>query len=496
MEAVPEITALLTYRHSSFENTSDRIVCIEYDKERQACLRSLQHDDTRYDKISEEHHGSLEWLWVHPKYKEWSASRTSSLLYIEGKPGSGKSTLAKYFEKNLAQKEPNSRSSTVTRYFYTFRGTKSEHTHVNMLRSILYNILVQDESTFFQFQLKFRDIQGRHLSEWPYDLLKEVLSSFAKHPSTKPLYLILDAMDESEEDDRRAIINLLCNLCSKENPCNIKAFLASRPLVGLKDSIEEHKVIRIQDENRDDISRFADNFLKRELGLNGTTLLDATNYIVENSQGVFIWVALIRNELLPYATGCTNIEVFDCLKSLPRELEELYIHMFRRLENGNPPDIQDGIRLFRFILFALRPVTLDELRDAIAIRDDHNNSEEFQQNRTSAIVRRIEHCGGNFLEIKADGTVQLMHQTAREFLVRTIPLASKLKFEISDEEFNRAITTPLIRYLMLCFTSLIMRDSFSKAEGWSPRDFLGYAKYLNEWTLIDYALRYITEHRD
>jgi hypothetical protein len=303
----------------------------------------------------------------------------------------------------------------VARYFYTLRGTKLEHTHVNMLRSILYNILDQDESTFFHFQPIFRDIQHRKLSEWPYDLLKKVLCSFAKYPSAKPLYLILDAMDESEEGDRRTIIDLLCDLCSEVNPCNIKAFLASRPLVGLKDHIDEHQVIRMQDENRDDICKFADNFLKRELGLAGKTLRDSTEYIVENAQGVFIWVALIRNELLRYTTGCTNTEVFDRLKSLPKELEEFYILIFERLENGNPPDIQDGIRLFRFILFALRPITVEELCDAIAIRDDHNNAEEFHQNRTSAIVRRIEHCGGNFLEIKGMSLDRPLHHNINIF---------------------------------------------------------------------------------
>jgi hypothetical protein len=69
-------------------------------------------------------------------------------------------------------------------------------------------------------------------------------------------------------------------------------------------------------------------------------------------------------------------------------------------------------------------------------------------------------------------------------------------FEISDEESNREITTPLIQYLMLCFTSRILRDRFSKAEEWSLKDFRAYAEYLNEWTLIEYALRYIAEDRD
>jgi hypothetical protein len=348
-----------------------------------------------------EHHGSLQWLWTHPQYLEWSASTTSSLLYIEGKPGSGKSTLAKYFQQNLIEK-PNARSSTIAHYFYTFRGTKLEHTHVNMLRSLLFRILQQDESTFFHFQEEFRNAQHHNLLEWAYDSLKKVLSSFAKHPSTKPIYLILDAMDESEKDDRRSIIQLLCQLCSKKNRCNIKAFLASRPLAELKHRIEEpHHVIRMQDENTDDIFRFADDFL-RELKLTGKILGEAKDYITENAQGVFVWVNLVKTELLDYAeTGYTDAEILDALRELPPELEDFYKKMFDRLEKGQRRDIAIGIRLFRFVLFTLRPFTVEELRDALAMLDNQNPLyEEFQRNKIHEIDRRIEHCGGNFLEIK------------------------------------------------------------------------------------------------
>jgi len=41
-----------------------------------------------------------------------------------------------------------------------------------------------------------------------------------------------------------------------------------------------------------------------------------------------------------------------------------------------------------------------------------------------------------------------------------------------------------------------MRDRFSKIKRWSPNDYRGYAEYLNEWPLIDYALRYIKEKRN
>jgi len=367
------------------------------------CLRFLRYDDTRYDKISKEHHGSLKWFWEHPQYLGWSASTTSSLLYIEGKPGSGKSTLAKYFKENLVETEPDGNPRTVAHYFYTFRGTQLEPTHVNMLRSLLCSILEQDESTFFHFQREFRNFRGSNLLQWPYDSLKRVLLSFADHPTAKPLYLIIDAMDESEEDDRRGIIQLLCKLCAKENTCKIKVFLASRPLAELRHRIEDsHHVIRMQDMNKDDICRFADDFLDKDLKLKGKILHETRNYIAENAQGVFVWVALIRSELLRYAeTGCRGAEILQQLKTLPRELEALYERIFSRLENGHFRDTQDGILLFRFIFFALRPLTVEELRDALAVPEAHNPCyEDFEQGKIDAIGKRIEHCGGGFLEIK------------------------------------------------------------------------------------------------
>ncbi|KAF8539339.1 hypothetical protein BDD12DRAFT_737511, partial [Trichophaea hybrida] len=499
MDAAPQLKALLTSRPNSLQNIHDGILCIEYDKERQECLRSLLYDDTRYDKISKEHHGSLEWLWKHPQYLQWSASATSSLLYIEGKPGSGKSTLAKYIVQNLV-KVPNASSSTVAHYFYTFRGTVLESTHENMLRSILYNILEKDESAFFHFQQEFRNIQRHNSPKWPYESLKIVLSSFGKYPATKPIFLILDAMDESIDHDRCSIIQLLYNLCSEKNSCNIKIFLASRPVAEIKHYIQENALmITLQNENMYVISECVVNFLENEIKLTGKILREAADHIIGNADGVFVWVALVKTELLRLIqTGCTDAEIIDCLKVLPADLEEFYRLMFSRLERGHPRDIQVGKRLFRFVLFARRPFTVVELRHALAILDYYNASnEDFQKNIIRTIERRIEHCGGNFVEIKGntDGTVQFMHQTAREFLIRTIPDASELRFETTNEA-HRIIITTCVRYLLFSFGSPRMKDGFSKITSWSLKDFRAYAEYLNEWPLIEYTFRYIKDHHD
>jgi len=352
-----------------------------------------------------EHHGSLGWLWNHPQFLKWSASTTSSLLYIEGKPGSGKSTLTKYFEKNLAKKMPIVSSSTVAHYFYTFRGTQSEATHDNMLRSILFSILQQDESAFFHYQLEFRKLKHRNNpTEWPYDSLKTVLSSFANHPPTRPLYIILDAMDESEEEDRRSIIQLLSILCSAENS-SVKVFLASRPVAELTRQIKDcHHVIRLQDENKDDIQKFVDDFLP-SLGLTRQYHDEAANCIMAKAEGVFVWVHLVKAELLRMReAGNNDTQIMDRLKYLPTELVKFYDLMLDRLEKeGNDLDVTDGITIFKFVLFALRPLTVLELQHILAIQHvfaipgDPNS--QFNKNLFNEIEKRIMHCGGNFLEI-------------------------------------------------------------------------------------------------
>jgi hypothetical protein len=211
-------------------------------------------------------------------------------------------------------------------------------------------------------------------------------------------------MDESEENDRRDIIQLLCRLCSKASLGNIKAFLASRPLAEVNLQLQEaHHVIRMQDENTDDISRFADDFLTRDLKLTGKILHEARDYITEHAQGVFVWVGLVKNELQRTTeTGCSDSDVLEQIKELPQELEEVYERMFHRLENCKQKrDIRDAMKLFRFVLFALRPLTVEELRDALAVPDDHNpHYDKFTQNKIHDIGKRIVHCGSGFLEIK------------------------------------------------------------------------------------------------
>ncbi|KAL6890890.1 ankyrin repeat-containing domain protein [Trichoderma evansii] len=515
------LKVLLTSRpQADIKEALDGLLYIEHDKERRECRASLYFENSRYGKISKEHEGSLEWIWTHDQYKEWSKPDASRFLYLQGKPGSGKSTLTRYFRENLSERDPDAKSAMVAKFFYSDRDGELQRSHYNMLRCILYEILGQHEALFYRyFQSEYRDqklLQEQSSSgpvEWGYESLKRTFSSISDFSPAKRLYIIIDAVDESDDDDRREILNLMFNLCSKSKDCMIKIFLASRPIGILqKNNAREFfgskfLSIKLQDQTKPDIARFANSFLK-DLEFS-SFLKQATKYIVENAQGVFLWVQLVKKELLAYdeAGRCAEKDIFEFLKSLPTELEEFYQRMLNKM-GRNRADIRDGIKMFQLVLFARRPLAVTELLHALAIPGE--SGAEFTISNDSfrnsiPPERRITHCGGNFLEIRRsfgtityeDSTterdsVQVMHQTVRDFFLRSNGLVATSDFRMSGREAHICISITCIRYLILCASNIAER--FPNLKSWTSQHFKDCAQYLHEMPFLNYTLQYLNHH--
>ncbi|KAF5252683.1 hypothetical protein FANTH_2310 [Fusarium anthophilum] len=446
---------------------------------------------------------------------KWLAADTSRLLYLQGKPGSGKSTLTKYFTKGLRDREISVKSATLASFFDSWREGEAQRSHYNMLRSILYSILDQQEAFFYhRFQSEYRrklaagDSCNGGFVSWDYMSLKTLLSSLRDYAEHERFYLIIDAVDESDDKDRREILELLLGICSETKVCSVKVFIASRPVAALERRISQfHSFIRLQDETQSDIINFASAYLQR---MDFPQFVDrARECIVENANGVFLWVKLVGEELLAYdEQGCAEEDIFEFLKSLPTELDELYQRMLDKMTVRTEKENRDGVKMFRFVFFAGRPLSVCELLHALGIPENPETeffaSEELFQRRIPQ-ERRIVHCGGNFLEIKqhnstsgsmspGQATVQAMHQTVREFFLQPNGCVARSKFKMIAEHAHASMAITCIRYLMLCTAYMATRPS--DVRNWNLQDFESCVHYMNQRPLASYALMHLKYHLD
>ncbi|KAF8248467.1 hypothetical protein K440DRAFT_600018 [Wilcoxina mikolae CBS 423.85] len=482
---------------------------IKYDAERQEYLYGLRFDNTRYDKIGDEYKGTLEWIWSHEQYRRWSSLESSALLYLEGKIGSGKSTLTRYLKDHLLEREAPAKSAVIASYFYSSREGSSQISHYNMLRSILYDVLDQDEFFFYHFQSEYRQYKaflrllgsGRghdQLIQWHYQSLQRILRSIRDHQENKRLYLIIDAVDESGNEDRHNILKLLFELCSnRSGPTTIKVFVASRPVVELEVLISAtHNVIRMQDMNGPGIQQFVYSFCQ-ELHLSVSLTRQIAEYILENAQGMFLWVHLVRSELIRYIElGLSKRHIFEFLTSLPMELEVTYIRVLRDIEQRASTLT---VKLFEWVLFAQKRLRVCELQHALAISDSSEtpwsvpSEEYFNDGLIMNMERRIIYEGGNLLELKGreEPIVQLIHQTVREFFLREDGYIANSSLRVDRRDSHLRITVTCLRYLTFVSSS---QHTALPVESWTATNFEAYILYLERRPLILYALRHLREH--
>ena len=129
-------------------------------------------------------------------------------------------------------------------FFYLARGSWKQASHRMMMQSLLHQLLAQEPSLFLIFQNSFRRVRTRSIGsiEWTHEDLKDVFLSlrhdfaFARKNSVRNLFLVVDAMDESENENenengrrRRETLSVLSTLCSSEGRHTAIVVVFSRP---------------------------------------------------------------------------------------------------------------------------------------------------------------------------------------------------------------------------------------------------------------------------
>ncbi|KAF9770490.1 hypothetical protein IL306_011970, partial [Fusarium sp. DS 682] len=261
-------------------------------------------------------------------------------------------------------------------------------------------------------------------------------------------YFILDGLDECDENQKedmirrlqkvQSIFSLLVCLSFRQEAGNA---LALRP-----EHFAKPSVISIPESNPD-IAEFIQAELERRvessveprrLKLQEPTLvLEIRDALLERAQGMFLWVVLQINSLCQ-AKGDESIR--RALADLPRDLPGTFS---RILDQSAMLGKEDQRRTLELITAAYRPLTTDELREALGVVPG-----EADWNPAGSpvdIYAALACCGSLVIVDEETLSVKLIHHSVKQFLLSGPDSVAGQTFTIQDA--NKTMAGVVMTYL-------------------------------------------------
>ena len=99
-------------------------------------------------------------------------------------------------------------------------------------------------------------------------------------------------------------------------------------------------------------------------------------------------------------------------------------------------------------------------------------------------------------ERAGNGTVQVMHQTVREFFLDPNGPVASSEFRMCEKDAHICMSMTCLRYLMLCAVNTTSAERPPDIKFWTSEHFKGYAQYLDDMPLASYALDHLKHHID
>ncbi|KAF9773739.1 hypothetical protein IL306_008400, partial [Fusarium sp. DS 682] len=258
----------------------------------------------------------------------------------------------------------------VVSFFIHGRGVSLQRTPLGMLRALLSSLLGSFPTFLTELTERFQDQQQRYGSyeqkngwRWNEKELEELLSRLLiKGTKDQPVVIFIDALDECGEKDAKNLLisfkSLMAN-AGREGSL-VKICFSSRhfPILGH----ETMSRVYVEEKNDKDIRLVIENRLRELQPDEKRRRIE--NEILLKAHGGFQWAILITNIILDEdAIGARMEDLLSMILSIPPDLDELYNVI---LKGATKDKHKQMTKLFQWVLFAERPLSAQELREALA----------------------------------------------------------------------------------------------------------------------------------
>ncbi|KFA79048.1 hypothetical protein S40288_08774 [Stachybotrys chartarum IBT 40288] len=385
---------------------------------RQQLLSSLKFEqiESRKLTIKTAHSKTCQWFLKNRNYKAWLDPQKliehHGFLWISGKPGAGKSTIMKFLYLKTKARNKNSITASA---FFNARGEYLERSVSGMYRSLLLQLL--EGYPDLQEVLDDTDIIPKDQHECTsLNALKDLFYNAVSALGNRLFTCFIDAIDECDEQQVEDMVQYFERLSEQSitNGIPLRICFSSRhyPYITIRKGIR--LTLEEQSGHTEDLSTYVSNCLQ-------FTDTDLVEEVIQKANGVFLWIVLVT-PILNKEARRGSLAMKRRLAEIPSGLSDLFKDILTR----DQENMDDLLLCILWILYAGRPLQPNEFYHGLwsglflkGLADP-----EMPGIIAADTSERVQSCvissSKGLAEITkaAQPTVQFIHESVRDFLVR------------------------------------------------------------------------------
>ncbi|KAJ6541683.1 hypothetical protein B0H19DRAFT_1268649 [Mycena capillaripes] len=373
--------------------------------------------------------GTGEWLLNDSRFREW-VSEKGRTLWCHGIPGAGKTVLASMVVDHLSAHSQQENIGVACLYL-NYKEAEAQPA-AKLLAGIWRQLVLGRDITS-----QVKELYHRHLEKGTspsFNEIQNVLCSAIGEFSR--VYVVVDAVDEYPDDERQVLLKCLATM---DPPLHL--MITARPHITPNFRFPSIRALEIR-ARKEDIRIYVDAHIQMSTRLSkhlyGTPHLrqEIHSKIGGTVDGMFLLAKLHIDSL---ATKPTVKAVREALNKLPKDLRETYESAMKRIKGQPEEDVKIAHSVLTWVVHAKRPLTISELRVALAIEP---GAEQFDGDNVLDIEVILSVCAGLVVVDEQLSVVRLVHYTAQEYF----DSIRKLEFPDAQTEITRNLLTFLAVY--------------------------------------------------
>ncbi|KGO58231.1 hypothetical protein PEX2_067410 [Penicillium expansum] len=369
------------------------------------------------------------WLLRHELFRSWKERNKNPILWVNGIPGAGKTVLASIMIDDCLKIQ-----SKCTIWFYFKNGDMQKDSFLSFACSVISQLLEKNTDLLPYVHGEMCRKGKRALSS--ESLAKELLELMIRNSGE--VCIVVDGLDECSKVERRKVIEwmrLVIEPSQHSTSDYIQCvFISQRDGITAK-ALRDVPSLQINTKNtHNDIFAFVSSRgldIKNKFHLSDETMQSIVQLVMEKAGGMFLLAKLVMNNLFSQISPVALFKELEA-KEIPTQIEEAYERILNNILVEHSLRAH-ALQLLAWLVCAKRQLWWREVQGAVSIDLE---TEDVDPESRQWILDFRDICD-SLVEVRTDGSLELVHSTAKLQVPSKFLVQSKL-VNVRREELNMA----------------------------------------------------------